>query len=231
MRIALALLVVGLVAIPASAETTYTYSWEDGVGTILGSYGNLVDDTNVTGPQTGSAGAPPAEWTCPGAYDGDRYLHVAEEPHSGTPQAYIAWIKDLQVGDIVEASYYGWDDIADFPSHRIWAHYATADDIMEYMGSAGEGLNNSGYSGFTGWEQLSSSWDYGNSGTAYEGYGSLVIEARVYSTPTTSADRTDYWMDYVSITVPDYATVIFAPEPASLALLALGGLVVARRRK
>ena len=52
------LLVIALVliAVPAFAQQTLNYSWENG-GTILGSYGNLVDATNVSGPQTGSQGS------------------------------------------------------------------------------------------------------------------------------------------------------------------------------
>ena len=72
------ILVMALVAAPAMGAT---YSWEDG-GTILGWYGNLVDPTNVTGSQAGSGGGA-GPYTCPGANSGDRYLHVAEDPHSG----------------------------------------------------------------------------------------------------------------------------------------------------
>ena len=223
--------VVGLCCLAANADQTLNYSWEDG-GTILGSYGNLVDPTNVTGPQTGMKGdVAPGTWTCPGAYDGDYYLHVAEEPHSGTPQAYVAWITGLTAGDMVYASVWAWDDesVDPSPSCRIWAHYTTSDDIENYQGSAGEGLTNSGYTNGIGWEEMSSSWEFGNPA----GYGeesALVIEFRLYSSPTTGEYRTDYWADLVTVTAPDHATIHFAPEPGSLMLLALGGLAVLRRR-
>lgn len=225
------LAVAALFATAARADQTASYSWEDGTGTILGSYGNLVDPTNVTGMQTGSKGdVPPLTWTCPGAYDGDRYLHVAEEPQSGTPQAYVAWITGLVPGDMVYASIWGYDDEAADPNPdlRIWAHYATDDNIENYQGSAGEGLNNSGYTTGIGWEQMSSSWEFGNPA----GYGAetaLVIELRLYSSPTTGDYRTDYWADLVTVTAPDTATIHFAPEPSSLVLLALGAVLLRRR--
>lgn len=233
MRVCVVLFVAALLLVPASAnaEQVKCYSYEDG-GTITGSYGNLVDPTNVTGPQTGSKGdVPPLTWTCPGAHSGDRYLHVAEEPHYSTPQAYLAFISGLQDGDIVTASYWGWDDEAadPSPSLRIWAHYSdhTCDG---YKGSAGEGIDNTGYTNGIGWEQMSASWEYGVSGTPYEGYASLVIEMRLYSSPTTGEYRTDYWADDVCVTIPDYATVYF-PEPSTLALVAFGALCLIRRRR
>ena len=59
-----------LIAVPAFAQQTLNYSWEDG-GTILGFYGsNLCCDTNVSGPQTGSQGSTLPDYTCPGAVDG-----------------------------------------------------------------------------------------------------------------------------------------------------------------
>ena len=86
---------LALLAVPAHAQVGSYYSWEDG-GTILGSYGNLVDAVNVSGPQTGSQGSTLPDYTCPGAYDGEYYLHVAEDPHSGTPQAFLCWVTGLQ---------------------------------------------------------------------------------------------------------------------------------------
>ncbi len=46
-------------------------------------------------------------------------------------------------------------------------------------------------------------------------HGGLVIQARLYSDPATSdPDRTDYWIDDITVTAPPYATIHF-PEPAS----------------
>ena len=139
MRLLVGVLALGLCALPAMADT-HTYGWEDGTGTILSSYGNLVDPTNVTGPQDGLAGtAVPPTFTCPGAHSGDRYLHVAEEPHDGTPQAFLAWITGLEDGDVVSGSFWGYDVIAGgSPSQRIWASYTpVGGTIDDYAGSAG----------------------------------------------------------------------------------------------
>ena len=215
MRALLVIAAIAIVALPATAQVTCCYSWEDGA-TVLGTYGNVVDDTNVTGSQPGLAGDQ-GTWTCPGAYDGDKYLHVAESPHYGTPQVYIAWITGLVPGDLVEASYMAFDNCQTgylgAPNQRIWAHYAT-DDIDTYKGSAGEGINNSGYTTGIGWEELSSSWSFGDP-PGYGGETSLVIEMRLYSTPSTAdPQHTDYWADYVCITAPSTACINF-PAPVS----------------
>ncbi|UCF79244.1 MAG: hypothetical protein JSW03_03025, partial [Candidatus Eiseniibacteriota bacterium] len=82
------LALVLLLALPTSQAlcTFYNYSWEN-CGTILGSYGNIVGPGAVSGVQIGSMGSSLPWYQCPGAADGSIYLHVAEDPHSGTPQA------------------------------------------------------------------------------------------------------------------------------------------------
>ena len=80
-----------------------SYSWEDG-GTILGSYGNVSNPTN-----SGSLnGVNP--------YDGDYMLSVSESPLDGTPKAYLAYIQNLNPGDVVTASFYTYDNAAGSPS-------------------------------------------------------------------------------------------------------------------
>jgi len=213
-----------LLTVPAWAIQHLSYSWEDCTGTILGYSGNLANPTNVTGLQAGSKGdVPPLTWSCPGAYDGVRYLHVAESPHSSTPQAYLVCITGLQTGDSVYASYWGWDDEATdpYPSLRIWAHYSNAvlcsDCPGDYEGSAGEGRNNTGYTAGTGWEKMSASWIYGVDGSPYADAAALVIEMRLYSSPTTSTVySTDYWADLVEVSIPDHARACFpdwSPTP------------------
>jgi hypothetical protein len=192
-----------------SATRIEHYGWENG-GTILGSYGNLVGDSNVTGPQTGyCGGCPGGVYSCPGASEGQRYLHVRESPHSGTPQAYLAWITNLAQGDIVDASFNGYDVTPGAsPSLRIWAHYTTSGDIEDYQGSAG-GLYD--YTAGTGWDPLEYTWTFDDGGGTRD---ALVVEARLYSTPSTSADSTDFWIDDICVTAPATA-VIYFPEPAS----------------
>lgn len=196
-----------LIAVPAVAQQTVCYSWEDG-GTILGSYGNLVDAVNVSGPQTGSQGSELPDYTCPGAYDGEYYLHVAEDPHYSTPQAYIAWVTNLLDGDLVTVGFYGYDSSEGAsPSWRIWGHWTDSIDPTSYLGSASGPPD---YSAGLGWDYMEWTWTMaGGDGNA------LMVEGRLYSTPTTmDPDHTDYWCDYICVTAPDYAVVIF-PEGLS----------------
>jgi hypothetical protein len=208
MRSLLSLLAVVSLCCFVTAANADTYGWEDGVGTILGFYGNLANPTNVGAPEP--------------VHSGERALRVTEDPVGGTPQAYIAWITGLTDGDTVDASFWGLDDTPDVsPSLRIWAHYSTSDDIENYQGSAG---GNETYTSGIGWEEIGWSWTFDSAvGTR----DALVIEARLY----TGADPTDYYIDDVTATTSSStAAIIFAPEPASLVLLGLGGLALLRRR-
>jgi len=200
-----------LIAVPAFGQQTLTYSWEDG-GTVLSTFGNLVGAANVSGPQTGSQGSTLPDYTCPGAYDGDRYLHVAEDPHSGTPYAGIAHVTGLVNGDMVTATFYGYDITAGgSPSLRIWGHYTDGVDPNSYLGSA-SGPGNEGYTAGTGWDTSTFTWTFNDD----DGTG-LLVEARLYSTPSTNdPDHTDYWIDYVTVTAPTSATIIFPSGPISV---------------
>ncbi len=213
----------------AHALQSVHYGWEDGVGTLLGSYGNLADATNVSGAQTGSNGT--GNYVVAGAHSGSRFLHVAETPLGGTPQAYIAFVTGLQDGDEISASFWGFDDTSASPSLRIWGHYAQSSDIDSYAGSAG---GNSTYSDGSGWSELSNTWTFNNA-TA----DALVVEARLYSDNGATLSRTDFWIDDVQVIAPDHATVQFAaapvPEPASYALMLAGlgmiGTVASKRMR
>ena len=206
MRYLILIAALALLAVPAHAQVSSYYSWEDG-GTILGSYGsNLVDVVNVSGPQTGSQGSALPDYECPGAQEGTYYLHVAEDPHSGTPQAYIAWVTNLLDGDSVTVSFYGYDTSTDVsPSWRIWGHWADSFDPNSYLGSAS---GPDAYSAGLGWDRMEHTWIMaGGDGNA------LMVEARVYSTPSTGdPDHTDYWCDYVCVTSPAHSTQIFPGE-------------------
>ena len=206
-----AMMAVSLVAVGAAQATiSASYGWEDGVGTILGKYGNVANEANVGDK----------------AYTGSRSLYMEETPLSGTPQAYVAFITGLTDGDIIDASFYAWDDTPSAsPSARIWAHYAQSSDVDSYAGSAS---GPSTYSAGTGWDLLSAQWTFDSDGNTRD---ALVIEYRLYSGST--PDPTPYWCDdvWVQVTNNDNAMIHFAPEPASLALLAIGGLAAIRRRR
>jgi hypothetical protein len=197
--------------VPSVYAKVESFSWEDGVSTILGSYGSLVEDTNVSGAQGGQEYIPDSSFTCPGAYDGTYYLHVAEDPHSGTPQAYLACITGLEEGDTVHVTFYGYDETPGVsPSWRLWGGYHDAGTCADcpgaYVGSAGSGYENSGYSPGDGWDEMNASWEYSPSA----GATSLVIQGRLYSWPSTAdPGHTDFFGDLIIVEVPDYATVTF----------------------
>ena len=190
------ILIVAIFASFIFTQQTTSYSWEDGSGTILGSYGNLSSPENVG--QT--SGVSP--------HDGDRMLTVSESPIDGTPQAFIAWITDLQPGQEITACFYGYDNTpSSSPSLRIWGSWSINDDIESYQGSAD---GNTAYTDGTGWSQLchtfstnQENWDSGEA---------LIIQARLYSGST---DPTVYFIDLVEITAPNNAIVNYPGGDAS----------------
>ncbi|MFH1853043.1 MAG: lamin tail domain-containing protein [Candidatus Neomarinimicrobiota bacterium] len=172
-----------------SAQVTTSYSWEDG-GTILSYYGTVANPANV-----GSTGGVDP-------YDGSAMLTVSESPLSSTPQAFIAFIENLNEGDVVTASFYGYDNTPDAsPSLRIWGGYALNGDIDSYQGSASGPTS---YTNGSGWSQSSFTW------TIAAGMEALVVQARLYSG---TEDPTVYFIDLVSVTAPATATVTYPSPP------------------
>ena len=206
------LLLVGIVVLfaasAAHASYTVSYGWEDGIGTVLGTYGtNISNIANVSGPIVGQA-CTLGTYNCPGAFEGTQYLMASETPHTGTPQLFLACITGLVEGDIVPASFWGYDATPGAsPSLRIWGHYSSAvqcpDCPGDYTGSAG---GNAAYTDGPGWDEVAFDFPFTSSGDDF----GLVIEARLYSSPSTlDPCQTDYFVDFVTVTVPDYAHVLF----------------------
>lgn len=197
---------LGLAA-AAQAQIIYTYGWENN-GTVLGSYGNLVSPTNV------ATGADPIGPTTVTPHGGSAMLQVTESPHSGTPQAYVAFIENLADGDQVTASFWGWDlTPGASPSLRIWGHWARSGDVTSYEGSAG---GNNDYTDGSGWDQVSWTWQLDT--TANPTADALVIEVRLYSTPSDGDYSTDFWADDLQVVAPATATVSF-PDPIPVELV------------
>ncbi|MBD3317386.1 MAG: hypothetical protein GF344_16480 [Chitinivibrionales bacterium] len=208
----LANLFVGAVLVSGTAfgAQTVNYGWEDGE-TILGKYGN-VSESLVSSPVHG----------------GSKSLQLTDSSSSGpsTPQAYVAWVKDLQNGDTVTASFWRYDVTpGSSPSCRIWGHYTSdTGDIDSYAGSAS---GNSGYGPGEGWDKTSYTWVYDGTGD----HTGLVIEVRTYSN-----DGDVVWVDDLEVTAPDYATIDVgnlgttepppAPVPVGPATVGLGALLL-----
>ena len=181
-----------LLALPlaALASQTIVYDWDGTSDTVLYVYGNgiatIASDTVHSGTQS---------------------LNFEEDPLSGTPQACVAWVRDLVDGDVVTASIWVYDStpVGDFPKGRIWGHWndhVDPDSVENYNGSA----SGSGDYSVQGWSQLEYSW------TVADGHTGLVVEARIYS----AADANIVWFDDLSITAPDGATFVLPSTETSL---------------
>ena len=89
---------------------------------------------------------------------------------------------------------------------RIWGHYALNGDIDSYQGTAG-GSDDYTVGVLNGqWSQLEYTW------TVAADQEALVIEVRLYSTPSSGEFSTNYWIDDLHVIAPDSATVNI-PEP------------------
>ena len=189
------------------------YGWESGSQAYLGMYGNV--DVANTGFSTDVA------------HSGLQSLKITEDPIGGTPQVYVGWVKGVSEGDVVHVT--GWiysntTDIAVNPKGRMWMHYAASDDITSYDGSATN--SNTDYAGTTAWMPFTQSV------TVAAGKSSVVIEARIYSS---ASPANVIYVDDVSIDAPEGTTVVLAdgtmvPEPATMLVMALGGLLMRRRK-
>ena len=175
-----------LVALPLAAMAATATCGWEGTDTVLGTYGDLVA-TIATDP----------------VYSGSQSLEL-ERTGSSTPQAYIAWVTGLDDGDTVAASFWRYDVTPSVaPSCRIWAHWNDdPGDIYGFSGSAG---GQSEYGPGTGWDMAEYEW------TVEEGHTGLVIEARVYSNPGDIV-----WIDDLTVTAPDGATIIVPDDFVSL---------------
>lgn len=157
-------------------------------------------------------------------------LGLTDGGGSGTPQAYLGWVTNLEDGDEVTAGFYVWDNTPDVsPAGRIWGHYTNdVNDIDSYAGSAS---GNGTYSGAELWTYLEYTWTF----EASTDRNGLVIEARTYS------DLGDtIYIDDMTIWAPDHATIetpggVYSPVPvpAALWLMITGilGFVGYKRKK
>jgi hypothetical protein len=191
------------------------YGWESGSQAYLGTYGAV--DTVNTGFSTDVART------------GTQSLKIVEDPLSSTPQVYVGWVTDVSEGDVITAT--GWmystsaDVTASNPRGRLWGHYSTVADINAYDGSATN--TNTDYAGTVDWMQFTQAI------TVAAGKSAVVIEARIYSD---AAPGNVIYLDDLQIDAPTGSLVTLAngttvPEPATMAVMALGGIFAFRKRR
>jgi hypothetical protein len=188
MRKMLLVAVALMFALPAFANPIPVVDWECGY-TVLGLYGTgdpPIIATNVGDPDP--------------VYEGLRSLRLEDNSPSGTPQAYVAWVRGLADGDTVSACIWRYDTTPGAsPSCRIWAHWNDdPDDVNGYNGSAG---GNDDYGPGTGWDQTCWTWYVETSG-----HTGLVIEVRTYSNPGDTV-----WVDELIVDAPMTAEIVI-PE-------------------
>jgi len=200
----------------SQADVSWSYDWDDGVGTALGTFGNVGSYTNSS------------EQAQSGSYS----LKAIEDPVSSTPRLYIWWVTGLQDGDTVFASFYGYaPNTNTYARQRIWGHFTPVDgDASSYSGSAGG--NNEYTSDFgVGWQQVTNTFIFVSNGGTNDG---LTIEARMYSSDAGPSYLTHY-IDTTEITVSRDTALIqradgeMIPEPAFLGLLPLLLLLIRKR--
>jgi len=203
------LLIVTIIALFCSASAfaalSWTYGWEDGTGTALGTYGNAIVSNSIEQ-----------------AYEGTHSLKMIEDPLGGTPQAFIWWVTGLSSGDVVVADFYVYDTTPSAsPSGRIWGHYT--DDTNDVTSSSGSASGDTTYSAGNGWTNLSYTWTFDSKGGVNNG---LVVETRIYSATNDNANV--LYIDTASITVSNDTVKIYnaagqaLPEPFMFSALILG---------
>lgn len=222
----LAMAITGFVA--SAQAATVTYGWEDDpANLVLGTYNStnlstfLEDDSSYV-------------------RSGQYSLGLTDASGSTTPQAYVGWVTGLQNQDQVTAGFWVYDKGAygsgtsKAPAARIWGHYTNDHtDIDSFLGGAVNDTN-SPYS-TTGWSYQTHTWTINSTG----GATGLVIEVRTYDITGQGDAINTLYIDDLTITAPDHATIITAggttspvPVPGSALLLgaALTGLGALRRR-
>jgi len=183
-----------LIAAPA-CPVTVIESWEGGQA-VLGLYGTG-EPPIIADPVLGVPIDP---------QHGLQTLQLIDNSPTGTPQAYVAWIRGLEEGDVVNACIWRYDTTpGGSPSCRLWAHWN--DDPLDVYGYAGSAGGNDDYGAGEGWDQVCWSWTV--EGGGLPPHTGLVIQVRTYS------DIGDtVWVDLLEVTAPDHADIM-TPSPAS----------------
>lgn len=192
MKKLITILAILAIAVPVLAQQTMSYGWENGVDTVLGLYGTPA----VEGE------APIFATINDVQVNNGMYSLQLIDNATNTPQAFVAAVYGLQEGDEVTGMIYRFDDTPDgAPSCRIWGHWNNSlgtedEDITAYDGSAS---GNSSYGEDIGWGPMEYTWVVPAEKTG------LIIEVRTYSNAGDTV-----WVDDLTVTAPDGATIRFA---------------------
>lgn len=239
-----------------AAQVTAQFGWEDGVSTAFGDFpaGSTAVANVAAGSETdyGTASIPAYVYNV-SPNEGNRMLSVTElNTTASNPNIIIGWIDGLVAGDTFSFSFDAYDPSdARSPSILPSAVYTTNAGVTSFAGFASPFQQFDNYPG-TGWLNLQAD--------AVEGLGivptftfdpgtdrtGVALRAQLFapsaSQPGNGGPGTyQFFIDNLEVTVNSTspnARIVFAdgsevlvPEPTSLALLGLGGLLATRRRR
>ncbi len=251
---------LALAATSAHAQTfslSAAYGWEDGSGTILGVFpdGSVTAFNVTTGSEIdyGTDTVPQSVYTVD-PFEGDRFLQVTENDTTGpNPAPFLAFVDNLNDGDTVSYSFRAFDPTdGRSPSILPSATYTVGGDINSFAGFATPFQSFPAGSGYL----LTTPRDGdGNPEPIVidDGDGDdrdgVVLRATLFAQSAANVANGgtgtyDFFIDDLLIDVttsnpnafillPDGSTVSVTPvpEPASVALLAAGTLLLTRRRR
>jgi len=138
-----------------------------------------------------------------GCRSGTSCLEAVESPLSGTPQVYLAWISNLNAGDLVKGQFWAKGGVTS--EVGIWGHWTDSDDDYNSFDESAGGSEVHVGAG-KNWEQLSYTW------TVPQDKVALLIRANIYAT---DVDDATVWIDDLRITLTS-ATALVATAPAWL---------------
>jgi hypothetical protein len=243
-----------LAATADAAEFSGQFGWEDGASTAFGEFpvGSTTYANVASGSETDYGDGGPATFYNVTPNEGSRMLQISEVDTTGSnPTPVIGWIDGLVDGDTFSFSFDAYDP-SDGRSPSVLPNAVyTNSDANSFAGFATPFQDFDDYPG-TGWLTFQADAIEGvgiepiftfDAGTDRTG---VALRAQLFapsaSQPGNNGPGTyKFFIDNLQVTVnsssPD-ARIVFAdgsevlvPEPTSLALLGLGGLLVARRRR
>ena len=187
-RLFMILVLVALLAAPAAAEQTYTYSWDDPGTTYLGSFDDV--EASLT-----------ADVNHPLHAGHGLLLTKANTVLDGYGTAFLASIWGLQEGDQVTADFWRYDEATGYPRMRLWAHYndalGTPDNRShDMMVNDGLAYGDNSFGAEAGWDNPRWTW------TIPAGHNGLVITAAVYGEM-----YDEMVVDELTVVGPDHAHV------------------------